>query len=92
MKKQVHQFMQTCQVCLQAKPATALYPGKLQPLPTPTEAWETISLDFIEGLPRSRNSNCILVVVDKFTRYDHFLPLSHPYTTSSVARVFLNEV
>jgi hypothetical protein len=92
MKKQVHQFVQTCQVCLQAKPDIALYPGKLQPLPTPTEVWETVSLDFIEGLPKSGNSNCILVVMDKFTRYDHFLLLSHPYTTSSVAGVFLNEV
>jgi hypothetical protein len=92
MKKQVHQFVQTCQVYLQANPDRALYPGKLQPLPTPTEAWETVSLDFIEDLPRSRNSNCIVMVVDKFTRYGHFIPLSHPYTASSVAGVFLDEV
>jgi hypothetical protein len=92
MKKQVQQYVKTCQVCLQAKPHRSLYPGKLQPLPTPQEAWETVSLDFIEGLPRSDNSNCILVVVDKFPRYDHFIPLSHPYTSSSVVGVFFNEI
>jgi hypothetical protein len=79
-------------VYLQAKPDRALYPGKLQPLPTPQEAWQTVSLDFIEGLPKFRNSDCILVVVDKFTRYGHFIPISHPYTASSVAMVFMNEI
>jgi hypothetical protein len=49
-------------------------------------------MDFIEGLPRSNRADCILVVVDKFTRYAHFILISHPYTTSSVAVVFLKEV
>jgi hypothetical protein len=49
-------------------------------------------MDFIEGLPRSAQASCILVVVDKFTQYAHFLPLSQPYTTVSVASVFLNGV
>jgi hypothetical protein len=74
-------------VCLQAKPGRALYPRNLQPLPT-HEASQTVSLDFIEGLSKFGNY-CILVVVDKF---DHFIPLSHPYTASLVAMVFLNEI
>jgi hypothetical protein len=32
------------------------------------------------------------VVVDKFTRYGHFIPLSHPFNASSVVGVFLSEV
>lgn len=35
MKSDVKQYVQACQVCLQAKPDRAKYPGKLQPLPTP---------------------------------------------------------
>jgi hypothetical protein len=92
MKTAVHKFVQGCQTCIQAKPDRSSYPGKLQPLSVPTEAWETISMDFIKGLPRSDRADCILVVVDKFTRYAHFIPLSHPYTASSVAAVFLKEV
>jgi hypothetical protein len=39
-------------------------------------------MDFIEGLPRSSNVNCILVVVDKFTKYSHFIAYLTPTPTS----------
>ena len=42
MKAQVQNFVSTCQVCQQAKPERVLYPGKLQPLRVPSEAWHTI--------------------------------------------------
>jgi hypothetical protein len=92
MKSVVHNFVQNCQTYFQAEPNRACYPRKLQQLPVPNEAWEIISMDFIEGLPRSCNANCILVLVDKFTRYGNFIPLSHPYTASSVAPLFMNSV
>jgi hypothetical protein len=49
-------------------------------------------MDFIKGLLKSGSASCILVIVDKFTRYGHFIALSHPYTVSSVALAFMNEV
>lgn len=51
-----------------------------------------ISLDFIEGLPTSGGYNVILVVVDKFSKYGHFLPMKHPYTTLSVAMTFMQNI
>jgi hypothetical protein len=47
---------------------------------------------FITGLPQSNRSNCILVVVDKFSKYAHFLPLAHPFTALLVAKLYLSEV
>lgn len=92
MKSMVLQFVQSCIVCQQAKPDRSKLPGKLQPLPVPSEAWQIISLDFVEGLPMSSSFNCILVVVNSFTKYGHFIPLCHPFTASVVAKVFLNQI
>jgi hypothetical protein len=78
-------------MCQQAKPNRSKSPGLLQLLKVPDAAWQIISMDFVEGLPQSGSANCILVVVDKFTKYSHFLPLQHPYTTDSVAKVFLDQ-
>jgi hypothetical protein len=92
MKVAVKSYVQSCTMCQQAKPDRARYPGLLQPLPVPPHAWHSVTLDFIEGLPRSGQHNCILVVVDRFSKYGHFLPLQHPFTASKVAKVFLDNI
>jgi hypothetical protein len=84
MKTMVHTFVASCQICQQAKPDRAKYPGLLQSLPVPEGAWQIISLDFVEGLPKSCSTDTILVVVDKFSRYSHFIALAHPFTAASL--------
>jgi hypothetical protein len=68
------------------------YPGLLQPLHVPDSAWQIISMDFIEGLPHSGRYNCILVVVHKFSKFSHFILLSHPFSAATVAMAFMDHV
>lgn len=66
--------------------------GLLQPLPVPSGAWQALTMDFIEGLPSSKSYNSILVAVNRYTKYAHFIALKHPFTSQTVARVVLDKV
>lgn len=92
IKRSVREFVERCSVCKQAKAEHVRYPGLLQPLPVPDHAWQVISMDFIEGLPRSAGFNCIMVIVDKFSKYAHFIGMAHPFTAFQVAQMFMQHV
>jgi len=66
--------------------------GLLQPLPIPTQIWTNVSMDFIEGLPSSNGYTVIMVVVDRLTKYAHFVALKHPFSAVSVAKEFVANV
>jgi hypothetical protein len=62
------------------------------PLSIPTVVWADIGLDFVEALPRVNGKSVILSVIDRFSKYCHFIPLAHPYTTESVAQAFFTDI
>jgi hypothetical protein len=67
--------------------------GLLQLIQVPSAVWANIAIDFIEGLPKVGGKSCILTVIDRFSKYyAHFLLLGHPYTTTSVARLFFTNI
>ncbi|KAA0042397.1 putative retroelement pol polyprotein [Cucumis melo var. makuwa] len=49
-------------------------------------------MDFNDGLPKAKGWDIILVVVDRLSKYSHFLALKHPYTAKSVAEFFVKEI
>jgi hypothetical protein len=49
-------------------------------------------MDFIVGLPKSGNKSFTMVVVDHLSKYAHFCALQHPFTTSTIAQLFMDQV
>jgi hypothetical protein len=49
-------------------------------------------MDFVKGLPQVNEKSVILTVIDRFSKYNHFLSLGHPYTVTTVARLFFDNV
>jgi transposase InsO family protein len=66
--------------------------GLLHPLPILVGVWQDLSMDFIEGLPKSQGYNVILIVVDILSKYAHFIALKHPYTAHSIAQTFMDNI
>jgi hypothetical protein len=88
----VCEFVRACAICQRNK-SDHLHPAVLlQPLEVPSSIWLDIVLDFIEGFPRVNGKTVILMLVDRFSKYAHFVPLGHPYTATTVARAFFNNI
>jgi transposase InsO family protein len=92
LKQAVEDFVKQCQICQQAKHLHTHPARLLQPLPIPAGAWQDLSMDFIEGLPKSEGYDVILVTVDRFTKYAHFIPVKHPFTAPTIARAVFDNV
>jgi hypothetical protein len=88
----VQDFVRTFTVCQHNKSKHLQPGGLLQPLEVPTAVWVDVAMDFVEALSKVNDKTVILTVVDQFSKATHFIPLSHPYTTTSVARVFFSEI
>jgi hypothetical protein len=92
IKQEVESFVRQCSICQQAKSEHCKSPGLLCPLPIPAQAWQDLSMDFIDGLTKCGGYTVILVVVDMLTKYSYFIPMKHPYTIALVAQAFFDNV
>ncbi|KAA0054091.1 pol protein [Cucumis melo var. makuwa] len=84
MKREVADFVSRCLVCQQVKAPRQRPAGLLQPLSVPGWKWESVSMDFITGLPKTLNGYTVIwVVVDRLTKSAHFVPGKSTYTAST---------
>jgi hypothetical protein len=54
--------------------------------------WADIVIDFIKALPKVQGKTVILSIVNRFSKYCHFIPLAHPYTAESVTHAFFADI
>ncbi|KAH0689411.1 hypothetical protein KY289_016769 [Solanum tuberosum] len=81
------QFVLTCQICQQMKDTCSRPSGLLLPFPIPFAIFEDISMDFIIGLPFSHGRTVILVIVDRLSKYGHFIALTPKFTSHKIAEL-----
>ncbi|KAL0561485.1 hypothetical protein IC582_001913 [Cucumis melo] len=68
MKSDVKKHCESCITCQRNK-SLALSPARLLiPLEIPHQVWSDISMDFIDGLPKAKGCDVILVVVDRLSK------------------------
>lgn len=92
MRTGINDFIKQCDICQRHKSKNTSPARMLQPLPIPTQIWAHISMDFIDGLPNSKGKSTIFVVVDRLSKYAHFIPIPHPCTAVIVAQIFFDKV
>ena len=93
MKRDIAEFVSKCATCQLVKVDHQRPAGLLQPLEVPVWMWESISMDFITGLPTSqRGYDSVWVIVDRLSKVAHFLPVRTDYTTGQYAQLFISEI
>ena len=74
MLESVSHFIKGCSLCVVSKPSNRRL-GLYTPLPVASRPWESVSMEFVGGLPMSKMSHDYLyVVVDRFSKMCILIP------------------
>ena len=92
MESDVELYVRTCLVCQQDKTERKKTAGTLEPLPIPGRPWESVSMDFINGLPKVKEFTSIMVIVDRFSKYGTFIPAPKGCSAGVAADLFFKNV
>jgi transposase InsO family protein len=93
MKHDIAQYVAECDVCRRIKAEHQRPAGTLQPLDIPEWKWDKVEMDFITGFPRSQKGHdAIFVVIDRFSKVAHFLPVKETITASQLADLYVSRI
>lgn len=92
MHETVSRYIKGCTMCDKRKPSNRKL-GLYTPLPVPSRPWESVSMDFGRGLPKSRKGHDYLyVIVDKFDKMCILIPCNKQITVEQIAKLFFQHV
>lgn len=92
LSREIRAYIRGCDSCQRVKVAHHAPYGKLTPLDIPSRPWQSVSMDFITGLPTSHGHDAILVVVDRLTKQSHFIPTVIELDAPALAQVYLTNI
>jgi hypothetical protein len=90
MKREIVEYIAKCLECQRVKAKHRHPYGLLQPLSILEWKWEVVTMYFITKFPRtSKQYDVIMVVVDKLTKADHFIPMKVTHKETNVAYIYM---
>jgi transposase InsO family protein len=90
--KDIAEYIRSCDRYQRNKPTPSKPIGLLQPLEVPSRNWESMTMDFIMDLPKSKaGHDAILVVVDKLSKAMTLIPTNSTVSAQQVAQLFLKD-
>ena len=92
MEKKVTHYVNECDTCQRTKVDHTVTSGLLQPIPMAAIPWWDIAMDFLTDLPTVFGLCTILVVVCRFSKMIHLIPLGRKTEAPDVAEAFFNHV
>ena len=93
LRTDIEKYVRECLVCQKVKYDRHKVYGMLKPLPVPDMPWESIAMDFITELPRTRAGNdAIWTIIDRFSKQAHFIPVKKTIKADHMAKVFLAQI
>jgi hypothetical protein len=92
MKQDIRNFVAECDVRQRNKGEIVKSPRHTTSAPDSTCYLEGYLYGFYYRLTQIGNKSVIMVVVDRLSKYAHFCALHHPFTTSMVAQIFMDQV
>nr|KYP59145.1 Transposon Ty3-I Gag-Pol polyprotein [Cajanus cajan] len=93
MKREIAEYVAACLTCHKAKVEHQKLSGLMQQMEIPKWKWDSITMDFIVGLPRSaRNRDAIWVIVDRLTNRAHFLPVNIKWSLEKLTQLYVREI
>ncbi|GJS12139.1 reverse transcriptase domain-containing protein [Tanacetum coccineum] len=93
MKADIATYVSKCLTCTKAKAEHQRPFGLLVQPDIPEWKWENITMDFITKLPKTAAGyDSIWVIVDRLTKFAHFLPMREMDSTEKLTRLYMKEI
>ena len=92
MGADIELFCSSCALCQTTKDSMQKPAGLLHSLPIPNWPWQSVGLDFMGPLPKSKGYDYLLVIIDRFMLQVHLLPTTTCATVEAIVWLFFTEI